>query len=100
MGLHDLGLCELAFLALVVVPLLAAWDRRPRPSGFLSTPFAALYLPVHSCLDTLWVSDARYLGLTPAQWVAALVFVALPFAMIPPRGLRPAVAGVVMVATT
>lgn len=99
MGFHDLGLYEFAFLALVLVPLFRLWDRRPRATGFFLTAFAALYLPVRFLLDTLRISDARYLGLTPAQWVAALVFAALPFAVIRHPRLRLAVAGAVVLAT-
>ena len=58
-----------------------------------------LYLPVRFFLDTLRVADARYLGLTPAQWVAALVFASLPFAVSRHRRLRFAVGGVVVLAT-
>ena len=99
MGFHDLGLYELAFLALVVVPLFLLWDRRPRATGFFLAAFAALYLPVRFYLDTLRVADARYLGLTPAQWVAALVFAALPFAVIRHPRLRLVAAGVAVLAT-
>lgn len=99
MGFHDLGLYECAFLALVLVPLFRYWDRRPHATGFFLAAFAAVYLPVRFYLDTLRVSDARYLGLTPAQWVAALIFASLPFAVIRHRRLRFAVAGVVVLAT-
>ena len=99
MGFHDLGLYELAFLALVLVPLFRLWDRRRRATGFYLAAFAALYLPVRFFLDTLRVADARYLGLTPAQWVAALVFASLPFAVLRHRRLRFAVGGVVVLAT-
>src|SRR5688572_22517721 len=88
MGFHDLGLYELLFLALVIVPLFALWDRRSRPVGFYLTAFAALYLTVRFGLDMLRVADTRYVGLTPAQWVAALVMAALPFAVVRHRRLR------------
>ena len=99
LGFHDLGLYEFGFLALVLVPLFAILGRRPRPTGFFLTAFAALYLPVRFSLDTLRVADVRYLGLTPAQWVAALIFAALPFAAIHRPRLRLVVAGVVLLAT-
>jgi phosphatidylglycerol:prolipoprotein diacylglycerol transferase len=98
MGFHDLGLYEFLFLTLVVVPLFAFWDRRRQPAGFYLAAFAALYLPVRFCLDTLRVADARYVGLTPAQWVAALVMAALPFAVVRHRKLRFAIAGAVILA--
>jgi phosphatidylglycerol---prolipoprotein diacylglyceryl transferase len=99
MGFHDLGLYEAGFLALVLVPLFAVWGRRPRPTGFFLIAFAALYLPVRFALDTLRVADARYLGLTPAQWVAAVIFAALPFGAVRRPRLRLVIAGAVVLAT-
>lgn len=99
MGFHDLGLYEFLYLALVVVPLFALWSRRPRPVGFHLVAFAALYLPVRFGLDMLRVADARYLGLTPAQWVAAAVMAALPFVALRHRGWRLAIGGAVVLAT-
>lgn len=99
MGFHDLGLYEFLFLVLIIVPLFAFWGRRPRPTGFFLVGFAALYLPVRFSLETLRVTDARYFGLTPAQWAAALIFAALPFAAIRRPRLRLAVAGAVLLST-
>ena len=98
MGFHDLGLYELLFLSLVVVPAFIFWDRRPRPSGFYLMTFAALYLPVRFGLDMLRVTDARYVGLTPAQWVAGAVLAALPFVALRHRPLRFAISGAVILA--
>jgi prolipoprotein diacylglyceryltransferase len=98
MGFHDLGFYEFLFLTLVIVPLFAFWDRRRRPAGFYLTAFAALYLPVRFCFDTLRVSDARYVGLTPAQWVSVLLMAALPFVAVRHRMLRLAIAGAVILA--
>jgi phosphatidylglycerol:prolipoprotein diacylglycerol transferase len=99
MGFHDLGLYEFLFLAGVVVPLFVLWNRRRRPAGFYLIAFAALYLPVRFCLDMLRVSDVRYIGLTPAQWTAALIAVALPFVVMRPRKLRFAIAAAIILAT-
>lgn len=99
MGFHDLGLYEFLFLTLVVVPAFAYWDRRTRPPGFYLLAFVALYLPVRFGLDMLRVADARYLGLTPAQWVAAGGLAALPFAVRRLRRLRFAITGAVVLAT-
>ena len=99
MGFHDLGLYELLFLVLVVVPAFIYLDRRRRPAGFYLIAFSALYFPVRFALDMLRVADARYLGLTPAQWAAALVVTALPFVTVRQRALRFAIAGAVIVAT-
>jgi phosphatidylglycerol---prolipoprotein diacylglyceryl transferase len=78
-GFFDLGLLECLFLSLVVVPLFWYWNRQRRPAGFYLMAFAALYLPVRFLLDTLRVSDMRWAGLTPAQWVAAAIIPVLPF---------------------
>jgi phosphatidylglycerol---prolipoprotein diacylglyceryl transferase len=99
MGFHDLGLYEFLYLALVVVPILAHLNRRPRASGFYLLVFAALYFPVRFVLDTLRVADSRYLGLTPAQWGAAMIMAALPFAAIPHQKLRFAITGAVILGT-
>lgn len=98
MGFHDLGLYELLFLSLVVIPLFYLWNRQRRPTGFYLAAFAALYLPVRFALDLLRIADARYLGLTPAQWVAALVLAALPFVVVRRRPLRFAITGAVILA--
>jgi phosphatidylglycerol:prolipoprotein diacylglycerol transferase len=99
MSFHDLGLYEFLFLSLVVVPLVALWSRRERAAGFYLVAFAALYLPVRFGLDMLRVADARYVGLTPAQWVAALVMAVLPFVALRHRGARVAISGAVILAT-
>jgi phosphatidylglycerol:prolipoprotein diacylglycerol transferase len=99
MGFHDLGLYELLVLALVIVPLFALWNRRTRPTGFYLVAFAVLYAPVRFGLDMLRLGDARYLRLTPAQWVAALVLAALPLVVVRRRALRFAVSGAVILAT-
>ena len=100
MGFHDLGLYEFLYLAVVVVPLFAYWARRRRPAGFYLAAFASLYLPVRFSLDMLRVADARYLRLTPAQWVAAFVAAVLPLATVRRRKLRFAITGAVILATS
>lgn len=99
MGFHDLGLYELLFLGLVLVPAFAYWNRRERPVGFYIIAFSAIYFPVRFALDMLRVGDARYVGLTPAQWASALIVAALPFAAVRRRELRFAITAVVIVAT-
>ena len=96
MGFHDLGLYEFLFLSLVVVPLFIVWNRRSRPPGFFLVAFAALYLPVRFGFDMLRIADVRYVGLTPAQWVAALILAALPFVAVRRRMLRFALSGAVV----
>jgi phosphatidylglycerol:prolipoprotein diacylglycerol transferase len=72
MGFHDLGWYEFLFTAVVLVPLFLLLDRRSRPPGFFVAALILLYAPVRFALDFLRVSDARYLGLTPAQYSAIL----------------------------
>jgi phosphatidylglycerol:prolipoprotein diacylglycerol transferase len=98
MGFHDLGLYELLYLSLVVIPLFYLWNRQRRPTGFYLAAFVSLYLPVRFTLDLLRIADARYIGLTPAQWVAALVLAALPFVVVRRRPLRFAITGAVILA--
>lgn len=78
LGFHDLGLYELLYLALIVLPLMWLLDRTPRRPGFFVVVFAAMYMPVRFALDFLRVSDATYGGLTPAQWAAVAALLALP----------------------
>ncbi len=99
MGFHDLGFYEFLFLSAVIVPAFLYWSRHYRPPGFYLVAFCALYFPVRFGLDMLRVADVRFVGLTPAQWGAAFVLAALPFAAMPRRRLRFAVLGVVVVAT-
>jgi hypothetical protein len=61
--------------------------------------FSAIYFPVRFALDTLRIADARYVGLTPAQWASALIVAALPFVAVRQRKLRFAICGVVIIAT-
>jgi phosphatidylglycerol:prolipoprotein diacylglycerol transferase len=78
-GRLDLGLYEL----LITVPLMIVFLRlhkRPRPWGFYAGVMCTYYAPLRFSLDFLRESehaavagvaaggDARYLGLTPAQW--------------------------------
>lgn len=99
MGFHDLGFYECLFLILVVLPAFTYWNRKRRESGFYLVAFAVLYLPVRFALDSLRVSDARYLRLTPAQWVAALTLAALPLIVIERRRVRFAISGAIILAT-
>jgi phosphatidylglycerol:prolipoprotein diacylglycerol transferase len=68
----DLGLLE-ALLCAGIAAAFVALDRlRPqalRPAGFFFALFFALYGPGRLALDFLRVGEARYVGLTPAQWL-------------------------------
>lgn len=78
LGFHDLGWYEFLYLALVVAPIVFVVGRKPRPAGTFLVLFVALYTPVRFALDFLRVGDKLYAGLTPAQWVAALLFFLVP----------------------
>lgn len=81
-GFHDLGWYEFLYLGLVVVPITLWLGRRPRPAGTFVVSFVLLYMPVRFALDFLRVSDVRYVGLTPAQWVALLAVLLLAASVI------------------
>jgi phosphatidylglycerol:prolipoprotein diacylglycerol transferase len=78
LGFHDLGWYEFLYLGLVVVPATLVLGRKSRAPGTFLISFIALYMPVRFALDFLRVPDARYAGLTPAQWVALLLLASLP----------------------
>lgn len=78
---HDLGLYELALTVLVLVPLVWLVARRPRRVGVLTAAWLVVYGAARLGLDTLRATDrsfvdARYLGLTPAQYASAFMIVA------------------------
>jgi len=76
----DLGFIEM--LLTVPLALTFLWlQRKPRPWGFYLGVMCMAYTPVRFGLDFLRmrqgaVADARYLGLTPAQWGCFLLFTA------------------------
>jgi phosphatidylglycerol---prolipoprotein diacylglyceryl transferase len=74
MAFHDLGWYEFLYTLLVIVPAFLLLDRRPRPRGFFPLVFVLLYAPPRFALDFLRLSDSRYLGLTPGQYMALAVF--------------------------
>lgn len=75
---HELGLYEAAFLIPVMV-LFYWWGREDRVPGFFLGAFGALYAPVRFILEflrnhDLEHQDARYLGMTPAQYGMIVLF--------------------------
>ncbi|HSN80993.1 MAG TPA: prolipoprotein diacylglyceryl transferase family protein [Polyangiales bacterium] len=80
---HDLGLYELIYSALIIALFVWLEHRRRRPVGFYCALLPLLYAPVRFFLDFLRATpleggDARYAGLTPAQWSSVLmVFIGL-----------------------
>jgi prolipoprotein diacylglyceryltransferase len=70
----DLGLLEMLLCVAIAAVFLALDRARPtgqRPRGFFFALFFALYGPGRFALDFLRVGEARYGGLTPAQWLMA-----------------------------
>jgi phosphatidylglycerol:prolipoprotein diacylglycerol transferase len=67
-GRFDLGLYEMV----LTIPLAVAFlvlRRRARPWGFYLAIMTLYYAPLRFALDFLRIRDARYLALTPAQWL-------------------------------
>lgn len=61
---------------LLTIPIALSFfllRKRIRPAGFYVALFFTLYGPIRLVLDQLRVEDARYFGLTPAQYVAIAV---------------------------
>lgn len=69
---HDLGFYEFLF-TLLLTAILFHFARKPRRAGHIVGLAATLYAPVRFGLDFVRATDvrqpdARYAGLTPAQW--------------------------------
>jgi phosphatidylglycerol---prolipoprotein diacylglyceryl transferase len=67
----DLGLLEFLYVS-ALAGVFALLDRRRRPDGFFIGAFFALYGPVRFAMDALRVSEARYFGWTPGQYLSIL----------------------------
>jgi phosphatidylglycerol:prolipoprotein diacylglycerol transferase len=72
LGFHNLGLYEMLYTLLVIVPVWLLLARKRRAPGFWLALFFLLYVPVRFGLDFLRMADARYLGLTPAQYASVI----------------------------
>lgn len=71
----DLGLLEFFYVS-ALAGLFALLGRRPRPDGFYIGLFFLLYGPVRFVMDALRVSEARYAGWTPGQYLSIVAFLA------------------------
>ena len=76
-GFHDLGLYELFFLVLVLIPVFLRIDKRAKKPPSFGMLFLLMYMPVRFLLDFLRIADATYAGLTPAQWMCAVALIGL-----------------------
>ena len=65
----DLGLLEFLYVG-TIAAIFAVLGRRHRPAGFYIGLFFALYGPVRFAMDTLRVSEVRYHGWTPGQYLS------------------------------
>lgn len=74
-GCHDMGLYEVLFLGALSILLYAIRNRRPF-RGFHACLCLFLYAPGRFLLDSLRVVDARYLGLTPGQYISLSLMLA------------------------
>lgn len=77
---HELGLYEALFM-IPVMALFLYWGKQSRPPGYFLSWFAILYAPVRFLMDALRNTDlthqdARYFGLTPAQYGMVIMFAA------------------------
>ena len=82
MAFHDLGWYEFLYMAFLMVPAFLVLDRKPRPTPLFLVVFPLFYVPARFFLDFLRISDARYFGLTPAQYAGIAVFLAAVFLMV------------------
>lgn len=76
---HDLGLYEFLYTALLLLPLLFWLSRKSFRTGTLMATILLTYAPLRFGLDFLRATDrafvdARYLGLTPAQYGVMIMF--------------------------
>jgi phosphatidylglycerol---prolipoprotein diacylglyceryl transferase len=83
---HDLGFYEFLYTVVVLTPAVLLLNRRPRPPGTTIWVVALLYAPARFAGDFLRHTDlpepdARYLGLTPAQY-ACIVLAAIGLALV------------------
>lgn len=67
----DLGLLEFFYVS-IVAGIFALLGRRRWPDGFYIGLFFALYGPVRFALDALRITEARYFGWTPGQYLAVM----------------------------
>jgi phosphatidylglycerol:prolipoprotein diacylglycerol transferase len=88
---HDLGLYE-AIWALGVCFLFLWLDRKPRFQGFYIGLICLLYGPTRLFMDVFRHpdTDARYFGLTPAQYGSMLIFLIGVTILIKQRNTTPA----------
>lgn len=83
-GRFDLGLLEVLYLAVILIPLFALLDRQKRPAGFWLGTFLALYGAFRLWLDTLHTDPPKYGPFTVDQWAYGIVLL-IGIAILIPR---------------
>lgn len=78
---HDLGFEEMLYMIVVSTIFYFLRNKKDAPNGFYITLLCLLYAPVRFILDSLratdlFGADARYFGLTPAQYSSIGIFIA------------------------
>jgi phosphatidylglycerol:prolipoprotein diacylglycerol transferase len=76
----DLGLLEL-LATIPIAIVIGVYAHKPRRAGSITGLLCVLYAPVRFPLDALRATDiagadARYAGMTPAQWLSIALFLA------------------------
>lgn len=76
---HNLGLYEMLYTLVVLLPLTFILHRRNPPVGVIMGVICCAYAPIRFVLDYLRATDirgadVRYLGLTPAQYASIVLF--------------------------
>jgi phosphatidylglycerol:prolipoprotein diacylglycerol transferase len=85
---HDLGL-SLALLGIAIGTAFALLGRKKQKPGYFLALFLVLYGTARFLLDFLRVADARWVGLTPTQWLmAAFIGVGAWMLLSPKRTVR------------
>ncbi len=75
---HDLGFYEAMWWGVILITMMIL-DRKPRRRGFYMGIIPIMYAPARFAFDFLRVpvdlgGDARYAGLTPAQYFSVVIF--------------------------
>lgn len=88
----DLGLLEL-FFTIPIAATVLWYARKPRRAGAITGLLCVLYAPIRFPLDALRATDisgadARYAGLTPAQWLSIGLLVTGVLLLVRSRGQR------------
>ncbi len=73
-GRHDLGLYEFLYTFVMLAVFYALNRKGKKFAGFTTALLFVMYAPMRFALDFLRTADLRYLGLTPAQYLAFVMF--------------------------